>query len=76
MKNFIFLSQEGLTKAPNGTDIENLQVLGMEKGANKEEAFKNFIKENKYLIQMNFNEIIAIELANEKQYYFSLKSYN
>jgi len=73
MKKFIFLTQEGLTKTPNNIDVENLQVLGVTEGINKEEAFRNFIKENKYLLQTDFDEIVAMELMDEKQYYFSLK---
>ena len=76
MKHFIFLTQEGLTKTPNNTDVENLQVLGISKGDNKTEAFENFVKENEYLIHTDFNEVIAMELANEKQDYFLLKKHN
>ena len=75
MKNFIFLTQEGLTKAPNKIDVENLQVLGISKGIDRERAFGNFIKENGYLRQTDFDEVIAIELADEKQYHFSLKNH-
>jgi len=76
MKYFIFLTQEGLTKAPNNVDIENLQVLGISDGDDKEKAFKNFVKENEYLLDTDFNEIITMELADKNQYYFSLKNYD
>jgi len=76
MKHFIFLTQEGLTKAPDNTDVENLQVLGISKGNNKEKAFTNFVKENEYLLHTDFDEVIAMELVGKKQHYFTLKKYD
>ena len=73
MKYFIFLTQEGLTKAPDNTDIKNLQVLGISKGDNEEKAFTNFVKDNEHLLHTDFNEVIAMELVDEKQHYFTLK---
>ena len=75
MKHFIFLTKEGFTQTPDNKDIENLQVLGVSSGNNKEEAFENFKKENEYLQQTNFNEVIVMELASEKQNYFSFKNH-
>jgi hypothetical protein len=72
MKNYIFITEEGVTYQPNSTspepDIENCQVIGFTKGKNEDEAFKNLIKENEYLLDTNFNEIICIELKNEDYY--------
>ena len=76
MKYFIFLTQEGLTKAPSDVDVENLQVLGISKGNDKKEAFGNFVKDNEHLLDTDFDEVIAMELASEKQNYFSLKNHN
>lgn len=73
MRKFIFLTQEGITKTPNNVDIENLQLLGTAQGINPKAAFENFIKENEYLLQTDFDEIIARELLDDTQYYFSLK---
>ena len=74
MLHFIFLTQEGLTKTPHHVDIENLQVLGIAGGSNGKEAFENLIKENAYLKQTDFKEVIAMELVSEKQFFFSLTS--
>ena len=74
MKTFIFVTAEEDTKTKKGEEIENLQVLGITKGSDKNEAFVNFMNENSYLIDTDFNEIIAMELVNDKQYYFSLKN--
>lgn len=73
-KNFIFLTQEGITMSPKNMDTDNLQVLGMARGKSEEDAFKNFIGEYNYLLSLGFYEVIALELVNEKQYYFSLKN--
>ncbi|MFQ5891161.1 MAG: hypothetical protein ACE5HW_00015 [Candidatus Methanofastidiosia archaeon] len=72
MKNYIFITDEGCTYQPNSNspepDIENCQVIGFAIGNNKNEAFDNLIKENEYLLDTNFNEIICIELKNEDYY--------
>lgn len=73
MRHFIFVTHEGLTKTPKLEDIENLQVLGFEKGATKEEAFQNFVAENSHLADTGFNEVTAFELTRETQHYFSLQ---
>jgi hypothetical protein len=76
MRHFIFLTHEGLTRSPNNQDIENLQVLGFAEGESETDAFVNFIQENSYLVGTDFNDVSAMELVNDKQYPFSLKSIN
>jgi hypothetical protein len=77
MRHFIFLTQEGYTFQPNNEsatpDIENLQVLGNANGTDEQNAFDNLIKENEYLLDTDYEDVIAIELKDGKQYYFSLK---
>lgn len=83
MKNYIFITEEGITYQPNSVspepDIENCQVIGFAKGNNENEAFNNLTKDNEYLLDTNFNEIICIELKNEDYYnktkYFQLGEY-
>ena len=74
MRHFIFLTQEGLTKTPQNVDIENLQVLGIASGSNEKEALGNLIKENAYLKDTGYKEVLAMELVSEKQFFFSLES--
>lgn len=74
MRLFIFYTNEGFTEDNQHRLTENCQILGWSKGKTSEEAFKNLIKENKYLEEVNFNEIMCQELANERVHYFSLKS--
>ena len=73
MKNYIFITEEGYTYQPNSLnpepDIENCQVIGFAKGNDENDAFRNLIYDNNYLLNTNFNEIICIELKHED--YFS-----
>lgn len=73
MRNFIFLTHEGLTKTPNNVDIDNLQVLGTAEGDDEAGAFNNLIQENSYLVNAAYDEVLALELLSEKQYFFSLR---
>ena len=79
MKSYIFLTFEGHTYQPYSEsiepDIENLQVIGISKGNTSRMAFENLIKENNYLLETTFNEIISYELNsnyNSCVDYFSL----
>lgn len=77
-KNFIFYTTEGYSFQPNSKadipDVENCQVLGWGKGDTIEDAFKNFKKENSWLNTSGFNEIIGVELKNDKIYFFNLRN--
>lgn len=72
MKMYIFITEEGRTYQPNSVspdpDIENCQVIGFARGTNENEAFKNLIKKNEYLLDTSFNETICIELEHEDYY--------
>ena len=72
MMSYIFITNDGCTYQPNSDspepDIENCQVIGFAKGNNKNEAFENLIKQNEYLLDTTFNEIICMELKNEEYY--------
>jgi len=77
MRKYIFLTTEGLTYQPNSAspepDIENMQVIGFAQGDTVQEASRNLLDLNEYLADTNFDEIFAIELANDHREYFSLK---
>ncbi|HEX9912856.1 MAG TPA: hypothetical protein VGB01_06390 [candidate division Zixibacteria bacterium] len=83
MKAYIFITQEGVTYQPDSAldelDIDNCQVIGFAKGNDENEAFQNLIRENEYLLDTNFDEVICFELENEDYYskskYFSLNEY-
>lgn len=56
MKKYIFITPEGSTFSPDGTEIENIQVIGIvENTANEEDALKKLLVENDWIISANFN---------------------
>jgi hypothetical protein len=65
MKKFIFITKEGQTTAPNGGDVENMQVVGIvENVKNEDEALKKLLQENSWIFGTEFNvaEFIAYEI--------------
>lgn len=65
MKKFIFISREGETIAPNGSEVENMQVVGIvEAVENEDEALKKLLQENTWIFDAEFNvaEFIAYEI--------------
>ena len=66
MKKFIFITPEGETISPNGSDVENLQVIGIVEEVNdKEEALIKLLIENEWIIDAEFNvaEFICYEIV-------------
>lgn len=56
MKKFIFITSEGKTIAPNGSAVENEQVIGIvEVADNEDEALKKLLQENSWIFDTEFN---------------------
>ena len=65
MKKYIFITPEGNTTAPNGDEVENMQVIGIvEEVADKNEALKKLLLENEWIFDTQFNiaEFICYEI--------------
>ncbi len=65
MKKFIFITSEGETIAPNGNEVENLQVIGIvENVETEDEGLKKLLQENAWIFDAEFNvaEFIAYEI--------------
>lgn len=65
MKKYIFITPEGNTTAPNGDEIENMQVIGIvEEVADENEALKKLLLENEWIFDAQFNiaEFICYEI--------------
>ena len=65
MKTFIFITSEGETIAPNGNEVENMQVIGIvENVKNEDEALKKLLRENSWIFDSEFNvaEFTAYEV--------------
>jgi hypothetical protein len=66
MKKFIFITKEGETVAPNGSAVENMQVIGIvENVATEDEALKKLLQENGWIFDAEFNvaEFVVYEIA-------------
>lgn len=66
MKRYIFITPEGTTNAPNGDEIDNMQVIGMvEDVSNEDEALKKLLLENEWIFDTEFNvaEFICYEIV-------------
>jgi len=65
---FLFLTPDGLTYSSSGKtypDVDNFQILGHGEGVNENEAFESFIRENKWILDTDFKEIICIEVMSK-----------
>lgn len=56
MSTYIFFTDEGCTVAPNNEKLESMQVLGIEDGDTKEDAFANLIKNNEWIEENGFRK--------------------
>lgn len=79
MKRYIFITTEGCTYLPDSESIEpnceNSQVVGYANGENEEDAFNNLLKENDYLKDTKFDELICYQITPEtrKKFYIGDK---
>ena len=80
MNKYVFITTEGSTYQPNSDcsvpDIENMQVIGFGQGDTAQSAFRKLLKMDEYLVNTNFNEIIAIQLASDHREYFYIEDVN
>lgn len=75
MKSFIFITTEGYTYQPSSEsiepDIDNCQVIGFAKGIDMDDAFKNLLSENRYLLKTPFDEIVGYELKHVNRHKYA-----
>ena len=65
MKKYLFYTTDGFTQDIDGKEIENCQLLGTSCGENITIAYKNFLNENNYIKDYNYNHIMAYEINGE-----------
>ena len=66
MKKYIFITAEGETTSPNGSEVENMQVIGIvENVSDEDEALKKLLQENTWIFDAEFNvaDFIAYEIV-------------
>ena len=64
-KNFIFFTKDGFTFDIDNKEISNMQILGDGFGKDIFEAFKNFKKEQAYLKDFTFKNVMAIQTIGD-----------
>ena len=69
MPAFIFITSEGATYQPNTVaqepDVENCQVLGFARGSSPQDAFRNLLQDDYWLLETSFDSLQCIELKHE-----------
>ncbi len=66
---YIFITNEGYADQPDSesieSDIENCQVIGFANGRTSKHDFDNLIKDNSYLLQTTFEEMVCYEMKKD-----------
>ena len=65
MKQFLFFTREGFTFDPHHKEISNMQILGDGRGDDVLEAFVNFKRDQDYLLERGFKEVIAVQYVGD-----------
>ena len=68
MKHYVFYTFEGYTESPTGQSVENIQLLGFEKGRTGKQAKENLINSCKWIEEMGFDksEIESKQLLDDE----------
>jgi hypothetical protein len=64
-KNYIFFSKDGFTYDKSHNQTNNMQILGSGMGKNLNEAFKDFKKNQSYLLTLDYEDVIAVQTISE-----------
>ena len=77
MAEYIFLTTEGSTFQPRSIssepDIENMQVIGFARGDTVQDAATRLVDLNEFLADTSFDDIFAIQIADEHREHLSLR---
>ena len=63
MKTFLFYTTEGETIAPDGSEVENCQVLAFVDARNAAEARCKFCEQEQWAMESGYCEILVREVA-------------
>ena len=68
MKEFVLYTFEGYTESPTGEMVENIQLLGFEKGVSGKQAKENLISRCKWIEEAGFSkyEIESKQLLDDE----------
>lgn len=62
---FMIASYQGLTNAPDGSPLSNMQVLDMIEAPTAEDAIQLFKEDNGWMSEAGFSELFCIELSSK-----------
>ena len=75
MAKYFFYTDEGYTVSPNNTDLDSLQILGIESGQTLQEGMNKLIENNHWIVENNFKiENIKYRIVINHQDIDNLKS--
>ena len=64
-KSYLFFSKDGFTYDKSHNQTNNMQILGSGMGKNLNEAFKDFKKNQSYLLTLDYEDVIAVQTISE-----------
>ncbi len=64
-KNFLFFSKDGFTYDKSNRLTNNMQLLGSGIGKNLNEAFKDFKKNQSYLLSFDYENVMAVKTVGK-----------
>ena len=64
-KSYLFFSKDGYTYDKSHNQTNNMQILGSGMGKNFNEAFKDFKKNQSYLLTLDYEDVIAVQTISE-----------
>lgn len=62
MRKYLFYTTDGFTQNASLKETENCQLLGIGLGNNIGQAFDDFLNENDYIHQQDYEKIMAYEV--------------
>ena len=63
--SYLFFSKDGYTYDKSHNQTNNMQILGSGMGKNFNEAFKDFKKNQSYLLTLDYEDVIAVQIIEE-----------
>ena len=63
--SYLFFSKDGYTYDKSHNQTNNMQILGSGMGKNFNEAFKDFKKNQSYLLTLDYEDVIAVQTISE-----------
>ncbi len=64
-KSYLFFSKDGNTYDKSHNQTNNMQILGSGMGKNLNEAFKDFKKNQSYLLTFDYENLMAVQTVSE-----------